>query len=96
MMNDILSAVLSVAASVVAILLTYVAEQLVARIKDKRLAAAIADAVRCAEQVLKADDSDGTRRKELVQNLLLEQGYALTAVLDARIEAAVYRLNQEK
>ena len=51
--------------------------------------------VRAAEQMLKKDDPDGTKRKEYVIDRLRELGVEITNELEALIEAAVYDLNIE-
>lgn len=51
--------------------------------------------VRAAEQMLKKDDPDGTKRKEYVIDRLRELGVEITNEIEALIEAAVYDLNIE-
>lgn len=49
-----------------------------------------------AEQQLKADDPDGTKRKEYVQEQLVAAGVEVTEIINAAIEAAVYRINSKE
>lgn len=55
----------------------------------------IADFVAAAEQLLKQDDPDGSKRKQYVIDCLMAIGVAITDEIDARIEAAVFRQNLE-
>ena len=50
--------------------------------------------VEAAEQMLKADDPSGLKRRRYVVEGLAQLGYKLTDILNAKIEAAVFRLNQ--
>ena len=50
--------------------------------------------VEAAEQMLKADDPSGLKRRRYVVEGLVQLGYKLTDILNAKIEAAVFRLNQ--
>ncbi len=50
--------------------------------------------VEAAEQMLKADDPSGFKRRRYVVEGLAQLGYTLTDILNAKIEAAVFRLNQ--
>lgn len=50
--------------------------------------------VGAAEQMLKADDPTGEKRKQYVVDGLAQLGYTLTDIFNAKIEAAVFRLNQ--
>lgn len=49
-----------------------------------------------AEQLFKMDDPTGAKRKEYVQEQLVNMGIEVNSVVDALIEAAVYRLNAER
>ena len=53
----------------------------------------IYDFVAAAEQQLKADDPDGTKRKAYVVEQLNAVGIAISQEINARIEAAVYEIN---
>ena len=53
----------------------------------------IYDFVAAAEQMLKADDPDGSKRKAYVVEQLNAVGIAISKEIDARIEAAVYEIN---
>ena len=55
----------------------------------------IADFVAAAEQLLKQDDPDGSKRKQYVTDCLMAIGIAITDEINARIEAAVFRQNLE-
>jgi hypothetical protein len=58
------------------------------------LANLITDFVAAAEQTLKADDPDGSKRLAYVEKLITVAGYELTDVVKSKIESAVYALNQ--
>jgi hypothetical protein len=58
------------------------------------LAQLITDFVAAAEQTLKADDPDGSKRLAYVEKLISAAGYELTDVVRSKIESAVYALNQ--
>lgn len=53
----------------------------------------IYDFVAAAEQQLKQDDPDGTKRKAYVVEQLNAVGIAISQEINARIEAAVYEIN---
>lgn len=53
----------------------------------------IYDFVAAAEQQLKQDDPDGTKRKAYVVEQLNAVGVAISQEINARIEAAVYEIN---
>ena len=53
----------------------------------------IYDFVAAAEQQLKADDPDGSKRKAYVVEQLNAVGIAISQEINARIEAAVYEIN---
>ena len=53
----------------------------------------IYDFVAAAEQQLKEDDPDGTKRKAYVVEQLNAVGIAISQEINARIEAAVYEIN---
>jgi len=50
--------------------------------------------VEAAEQMLKDDDPDGTKRKAYVIEQLCVLGYTITEEINAYIESEVYKLNQ--
>lgn len=54
----------------------------------------ITEFVAAAEQTLKKDDPDGTKRLSYVEKLINTAGYELTEVIKSKIESAVYALNQ--
>ncbi len=58
------------------------------------LAQLITAFVAAAEQTLKADDPDGSKRLAYVEKLITTAGYELTDVVKSKIESAVYALNQ--
>lgn len=47
-----------------------------------------------AEQQFKLDDPTGEKRKAYVQEMLVAAGVEVSAVVDALIESAVYRINK--
>ena len=53
----------------------------------------IYDFVAAAEQQLKAEDPDGSKRKAYVVEQLNAVGIAISQEINARIEAAVYEIN---
>ena len=53
----------------------------------------IYDFVAAAEQQLKEEDPDGTKRKAYVVEQLNAVGIAISQEINARIEAAVYEIN---
>ena len=48
-----------------------------------------------AEQQFKEFDPTGVKRREYVEKLVVAAGYEITDIVDAAIEAAVYRINSE-
>lgn len=54
----------------------------------------IYDFVAAAEQQLKKDDPDGSKRNQYVKDNLQELGIAITEEINARIEAAVFEINR--
>lgn len=52
--------------------------------------------VAAAEQQLKGDDPSGSARKAYVVHLLEQLGFKVSEEINARIEAAVYKLNMEQ
>lgn len=53
----------------------------------------IDDFVAAAEQLLRKDDPDGSKRKQYVIDCLTELGIIITNEIDARIEGSVFRQN---
>ena len=62
-------------------------------IQNKDLLLLIDSFVEAAEQMFKADDPTGSKRKSYVEEQLIALGYAINNQIDAYIEAAVYELN---
>ena len=56
----------------------------------------IKEFVAAAEQTLKEKDPTGKLRKRYVEECLTEIGIVITNEINARIEAAVYELNQKE
>lgn len=54
----------------------------------------IHDFVLSAEQTLKMDDPDGTKRLEYVKSNLIKLGYDVSEVVLAKIEASVLKINR--
>lgn len=54
----------------------------------------IYDLVAAAEQLLKKDDPDGSKRNQYVKDNLKELGIVITEEINARIEAAVFGINR--
>lgn len=52
--------------------------------------------VAAAEQTLKADDPTGQKRMAYTLDLLTQLGFEINKAMMARVEAAVYGLNQER
>lgn len=61
---------------------------------DKELAGLITDFVAAAEQQYKASDPDGTKRLTYVEELIKTAGYQISDIIKAKIEAAVFSINQ--
>ena len=62
--------------------------------KDRaKLDAFISSLVAAADQMYKAQDSDGSIRLGYVQDMLVEAGYDLTDAIRALIESKVHELN---
>lgn len=55
----------------------------------------ISQLVDAAEQTLKGTDPTGVKRKQYVMEQLLSLGYTITDLLNAKVEAAVFKLNQD-
>lgn len=53
----------------------------------------VGNLVYAAEQMLKSDDDDGSRRLGYVEGMLIEAGHDITESLRAIIESKVYALN---
>ena len=52
----------------------------------------IGELTEAADQMLKRDDPDGTKRYAYVVDMLIEAGYEITDIIRAKIESAVFRL----
>lgn len=77
-------------------LVGFVKEELSAKIsahQASELDRLIWDFVAAADQMLKADDPDGSKRKAYVVEQLNAVGIAISEEINARIEAAVYEIN---
>lgn len=55
----------------------------------------IDELTRAAEQMLKQDDPDGSKRLQYVQGMLIEAGYDLTDAIRAKIESRVFGINEK-
>ncbi len=62
-------------------------------IENRDLLLLIDSFVEAAEQLFKADDPTGEKRKSYVEEQLTQLGYLVNDRIDAYIEAAVYELN---
>ena len=62
-------------------------------IKNKDLLLLIDSFVEAAEQLFKADDPTGQKRKKYVEEQLMALGFAITEQIEAYIEASVYEIN---
>lgn len=61
---------------------------------NEHLAKLIEQFCEAAEQQLKEDDPTGIKRKAFVCEMLTAAGYEISDIIDAAIEAAVYRINK--
>lgn len=62
-------------------------------IQNKDLLLLIDSFVEAAEQLFKANDPEGKKRKQYVEEHLMALGYAITEQIEAYIEASVYEIN---
>lgn len=99
-MEQLVDLIVKVIAALLGIGILYVVGKLRAYLAAKasaadatKLDAVIYDFVAAAEQLLKADDPTGEKRKAYVVDLLRQIGVEVTREIDARIEAAVYGIN---
>lgn len=77
-------------------LVSFIKDELAAKISAQQaseLDRLIYDFVAAAEQQLKEEDPDGSKRKAYVVEQLNAVGIAISQEINARIEAAVYEIN---
>lgn len=90
---------INIAFAVVAVVLT---RYLVPFLKNKLEEAGQSSLISLIEQLVEAAEQvfngvkQGDEKKQYVVNSLLEKGVAVTSEVDSQIEAAVYRMNNEK
>ena len=101
-MENIIDIFVKIVAALLAIGITWLIGKARDYLTAKATAAGNDDLVRlieqfcaAAEQQLKVDDPTGEKRKEYVYMLLKEANVEVTEVVDAVIEAAVYRINHK-
>lgn len=81
------------AALILTVIAVYAAYLLWGKIKAGDFRTRVTSLVEAAEQLLRATDPDGSKRKAFVTAALERAGYDITEYVNAMIEAAVYRLN---
>ena len=96
-MENILDILIRLAATLLCYGAWLLTQKVRAYLKDKaeyeKLDKFLDELVIAADQMLKKDDDDGSKRLEYVQGMLIEAGYELTDALRAKIEAKVFQLN---
>lgn len=100
-MNEFMDLIIKFLAALVMLLVSWLAKKAFAWLKSKmdaadsaKLDSLIMDFTQAAEQLLKETDPDGNERMSYVQSLLVEEGYDITEAIQAKIESAVYKINQ--
>ena len=101
-MEEITNILLEIAAIVLLLTISGLANAGIRRIKSKmsdeeaaRLDQFIGELTTAADQMFKKDDPDGNLRYQYVTNALIDAGYELTAAIIAKIESSVYYLPHE-
>ena len=63
-------------------------------IDEKLLDKFIDELTKAAEQTLKKEDDDGSKRLGYVQDMLIQAGIELTDAIMAKIESSVFKINK--
>lgn len=99
-MENIIEILIKIAGIAAAFLLTYLSKEAAKWFKARvsaedqaKLENFVTSLVAAAEQLYKADDEDGSIRREYVQQMLIEAGYELTEAVCALIESKVFDIN---
>lgn len=99
-MDEIITVIIKILAGILTIAGTYAmtkfkawADLKMGESRARTLENYIAQFVAAAEQLLKEDDPDGTKRFEYVTGLLCDLGYEITDMIKAIIEAKVSGIN---
>ena len=99
-MEQTIGLIIKLFATAVCITAAYLIQKLAVYIKSKLseqngklLDMLITELCKAAEQMYRSGDDSGKKRLEYVKEMIMESGYEITALVEAKIESAVFDIN---